>query len=184
MGHGPVMVADEANLRRVQPEIGPLLADLEQRGLDRLRLGYGDLRERARSISVESCWSFEANGQRPPGYRLVLRPKGAFEGDSERIVREIDRFLPTVPDVAAKLRTSGLPETHAVVVVTPDRFDLFVTLDSEQMPVTAPLLPEGVDGLWLLAFKSAPMRAVYWLGDGWRRVTLTDDHLSVPLAHC
>jgi hypothetical protein len=176
-----VILEERAKLKRVALGIVPLLLRLEADGIDSVgRGGWLPYREDLSAARIESCWSFEPTDMHPPGYYLWPPPKGAFVGDGEHIVRECDQFLATVPDVPARLVASRLPERHAVVVVTVDRFDLFVALESGALPTTPPTLPDGVDCLWLLTFKSPPMPAVYWLGDGiWRQMTLTDNDLVV-----
>jgi len=179
-----VQVDERANLKRIRPSVGRFLLSLEQQGIDRVpRNSWGNLRERLTEISVEQCWSREPTERHPPGFYLMPGPKGAWGGDGEKIVREADDFMSTVPDVAAKLSASGASERHAVVVVTVDRFEFFVALESGQVPTTPPKLPAGVDCLWLVTLKTPPLQAVYWMGDGpWAGLSLTAEQLRVQVA--
>jgi hypothetical protein len=177
-----VRVEESARLNEVAAKIVPLLQQLERAGVEHAdaHFGFGchvDLD----SAQVVSCWSFGQTTKHPPGFYLWPPTNGAWVGDGENIVREVGEFLPTAPDVAAKLAHSGLSERHAVLVVTVDRFALFASLDCGALPVSRPHLPAGVDCLWLVTMKSPPIRVVYWLADGaWRDATLTKADLGMP----
>src|SRR5262249_41112338 len=109
-----VRVDEGARLKRVAAGIVPLLQRLERDGVDYVRRGaslqYDDDLGLAR---VDSCWSFDPTVKHSPGFYLWPVTKGAWVGEGEDIVRECDQFLPTVPDVPAKLVASGLSERHA-----------------------------------------------------------------------
>jgi hypothetical protein len=179
-----VLVADGVNVKRVRHAVRPLLLDLERDGVDRVGRGFHTRRRvTLKSIGVETCWSFEPVDGRSPGFYLWPTSKGWWVGDGEDIVRALDRFLPTVPDVPAKLRDADVSERHVVVVVTVDQFDLFASVDCGALPSTAPVLPPDVDHLWLVTLKQPPIRAVYWLGDGsWRGTTLTAEDIGMSVS--
>lgn len=170
-----VRVEDGVILRDVAKPAVALLQQLEQQGIDRLsRMTGGPLCQQAKALQIQSCLSFAPTSQHPPGYYLSPATKGSWASDSDDAVRELDRFLPTVPDVPAKLLASGLPQRHAVVIVTVDLFDFFCALDTGELPRLAPTLPAGVDCVWLVPLRSLPIVSFYWLGDGegWRKVML------------
>jgi hypothetical protein len=69
-----------------------------------------------------------------------------------------------------------------VVIVTVDRFEFFVALENGHVPTTSPVLPDGIDCLWLVTLKAPPLQAVYWTGDGpWAGVSLTAEQLDVSV---
>lgn len=176
-----MQITGDARVKRTRDALIPLLIRMEQEGIEQVhRNSWGPLRDELTAISVESCWSHDPTERHPPGFYLLPWPKGAWGGDGDTIVREANAFLETVPDVAAKLRASGAPERHAVVIVTVDRFQLFVAVESGNVPQVPPQLQDGVDCLWLVPLKTPPLQIVYWIQGGpWRGTTLTAEQLGV-----
>lgn len=175
-----VMVAPSAQVRRVRQHLPAALAHLERHRVHRLSYRSFVLRQSGLAdLGVTGCWSTAPTAQHPPGYYLLSDFKSEWGGEGDEIVRRCDEFLPAVPDVASKLVRSDLAERHAVVVVTVDWVGPFGGIQYGPVPTRSPILPKGIDRLWLVTLRCPPIRALYWLGDGiWREITLTADHLA------
>jgi hypothetical protein len=175
-----VTMHPNAQVRRVWQHVPAALAELEHRGVQRLAYRSFALRQSGLAdFGVTGCWSTPPTKAYPPGCCLLPDFKFEWGGEGDEVVRRCDEFLPTVPDVASKLIASGLPERHAVVVVTVDWVGPFGGIQSGPVPTLGPTLPEGVDRLWLVTLRHPPIRALYWLGDGtWREATVTAEHLG------
>lgn len=156
------------------------LAQLERDGIDRLpRDWHPAWPAEMRSLGGASCRSFPPTSDRPPGFYLIQYPTGVWSPPADLVVRESDVFLAATHDVSAKLLASGLPERHAVVVVTVDQLGPFAAIKDGALPAIPPTLPNGVDCLWMITLSMPPVRAVYWLGDGrWHEIILTEAELD------
>jgi hypothetical protein len=181
-----ILVDPGARLRSVARALPRHLADLERAGIHRLR-GPHHLRDpwppELRSLGVVSCWSRLPTERHPPGFYVMPFPRGAWQSSGDDLVQACVGFLDTLRDVPAKLLASGLSERHAVVVVTIDWLGFWASIADGVWPTTAPALPDGVDCLWMIVLRSAPVRAIYWPGDGlWHDIVLTEDQLDATLS--
>jgi len=172
-----VMMRPEAQVRTLRRAIPAVLTDLETRGLSRVAYRSFESRQTGLAdLGVAGCWSTPPS-RRPPGFYLLADWKFEWGGEGDDIVRRCEEFIQTVPDVAQKLRASGWPECHAIVVVTPDWVGPFGGIQHGPMPTLAPKLPAGISGLWLVTLRQPPIRALYWRDEVWREVEVSDEHI-------
>jgi len=175
-----ILVAPGARLKALKRAAPDLLAQLERDSIEQLRTFRDPWPPELRSLGVARCWSQSPPQPYPPGFYLNPLPTGASVPDGDDAVRACDEFLAVTPDVPAKLLASGMTQRHAVVLVTVDWLGPFSSIMNGALPKIAPTLPNGVDCLWMVTFKSPPIRAIYWLGDGvWRDTVLLQEHLAV-----
>jgi hypothetical protein len=174
-----VRFVEGARLKVILPDLPGLLAQFEQDRID--NVGYGDdeaVVAQLRALQLSSVWSYEPTEKHPPGFYLYPAATGAWVGDGDSIVRECDAFLTATPDVASKLALSGMTERHAVVLVTVDWLGPLSAIESGAMPKIAPILPDGVDCLWLVALEGSSNRAIYWMEGTWREFLLSAANLD------
>jgi hypothetical protein len=76
-------------------------------------------------------------------------------------------------DVLRKLAESGVDERHAVVIATDGQFGPHTAVDMGLAPIQPPDLDQCVDSLWVIAFRTPPVRACYWMRKhGWATTLL------------
>jgi hypothetical protein len=154
------------------------LARLEASGVERAHRQHGWWRCEMDLLGIILCWSRPATDTVVPGFRFFPFPAGAFAKGIETAVQRCESFLAADAqrDVVKKLRAAGADERHAVIVVTEHRLDVEAEIRrGHALPADLPVLPDGIDALWMVARVAGPTRAVYWTDDrGWADIALAD----------
>jgi hypothetical protein len=174
-----VAVPPATIIRKLINRLPGFLARLEASGAERARRGqHGWWRREMEHLGIIFCWSRPATDTIVPGFRFFPFPTGAVARGVETAVQRCESFLAADAqrDVVKKLRAAGADKRHVVIVVTEYWLDVEAEIRyGHALPAASPVLPAGIDALWIVALEAGPTRAVYWMNDrGWADIVLGD----------
>lgn len=175
-----VSVAPVTIVKNMTDRLPGFLARLEASGVERAQRRRQDdpWRHEMEHLGINLCYSHPATDTVVPGFRLFPSSTGTFVKGIDTAVQRCETFLAAYAqrDVVKKLRAAGADERHAVVVVTVHWLDVEYEIRcGRALPAAPPVLPNGIDALWMVALWGGPTRAVYWTGDrGWADIVLDD----------
>ena len=176
-GDWRIHIARGARVGRIEQRIEPILRNLEERDVRRVRVAHIHKSDDSRLLQeLESLGIWHASCFRMPGTGLLY---GSMEGggggvDSAGSVlpRWIEEFLcdPKRADVLFKLGHSGAQERWVFVPVTfggaPWLVESYLTGELECLPATEPSLPSPVTGIWVAS--TFGRHGLRWDSTGWR----------------
>lgn len=166
-------VPPDAVITQLKSALPEFLAGLERADITDLSRDFdcdSAMRERLRSLHISSCLAYPPSAEHQPGFHVYPEAIDTWVGDGEDIRLFCEEFLRDAAqeDVLSKLAESEADERHAVVIATDGQFGLHTAVDMSLTPIQSPDLDRCVDSLWVIAFRTPPVRACYWVRDrGW-----------------
>jgi hypothetical protein len=160
-----VTVKPGASLKKMKPHIPALLRELESQGIDKAtQSGYGNIAGTFRKHGIQSCSSSQPTMKHPPGFYLLPDILTAWVGDGESVRQFCEDFLSEDlgQSKVDKVGRAEPDERHIVIILTMDQVGHHTAVDTGELPMQAPDLPDEIDWLWVIASKSPPIRAIYW----------------------
>jgi hypothetical protein len=169
----------DADIRQLRKDLPPILKSAEQAGRSQVQpLPWSHLDPIAYELyrlRLVRAHSFPRSAGAPAVWFAPARAS-SWNGDLNLIPTWCATVLAAHDDVAEKLGNAPFAERHAFLVATTDgdlttyraltkrRHPGWPDRSSEALPITAPVLPSGVDCVWACG----PERVVVWFPDrGW-----------------
>ncbi len=190
-GDWVITLTPSARIKVIKKRIGPLLQELEDRGLSRfpvyraLRRGDSAVFEELKSLGVVSgsCFRLPGTGK----VSLTMEGTGgAVDPQGTAVPGWVGHFLrdPAREDVLRKLQRSDAAERHAFIFVilggAPWSVDYYLNFGGEldQLPTEAPNLPHPVTGVWIVG--PFCQKGLRWNGSAWRRFESRGEGIEGP----
>ncbi len=170
-----VVVKPGKSLKRMTPQIPLLLRQLEDQGIDRVsHSGCGDISAILKRLGIDFCTSSQSTPKHPPGFYIMPSAVAAWVGDGESVRQFCENSLADRGrSKVRKVLQAKADERHLVIILTMDQVGPHTAIDTGELPVYPPNLPQGIDWLWAVASKSTPIRAIYWSPAGrWSDVVI------------
>ncbi len=153
------IVEPTARVDRLRVELGHVLDDAEHQGITEIHARnrpLGSAAFRLHELGIRRAWCVV---DRLPGTVFLTSASSWWFGEpANSVVDWAERVLGRNPDVAAKLLASGYQDRHAYLIATiVGETQIWGTLrvreagrmDHFRLPTRAPVLPVGVDSLWI-----------------------------------
>jgi hypothetical protein len=160
-----VVVKPKTSLKKMQSHVPSLLDRLESQRIDKVSSsGHGDIQDMLKRLGIDFCSSSQPTAKHPPGFYLMPNARAAWVGNGENVRQFCEDFLADKPGRSKvdKLRRAKADERHLVIILTMDQVGPHTAVDTGELPVNPPDLPQGIDWLWVIASKSTPIRTIYW----------------------
>jgi len=165
-----------ARFNRALREFVDLLVGLEQSGWGdepQWELGNVDpvMEANLDRLGVTELWIHPPTPKHPPGLYLMHESWGGGVPGVEALPTFVSELLsgPRMQRLRRQLADAEVNERHAFLFVGWEHMEAMPLHDSEKrdLPLTAPKLPQSVDGVWLASL-SASTRVLAWVpGRGW-----------------
>jgi len=165
-----------ARFDRAMREIPRILVRLEQIGwqdepLWQLRNIDVEMEEILDRLGVTALWSHPPTPKHPPGFYLMPQPWGDWDKGIEQLPTFVSDLLAgaKMERLRRQLANAEADERHAFLFIGWEHTEAFPLHQSgsHDLPLTAPRLPQPVDGLWLASL-SETTRVLAWSQDrGW-----------------
>jgi hypothetical protein len=160
-----VAVKPGAKVNKMRPRVPSLLGELESQGIDKAtQSGYGNIQAVLTDLGIQSCSSSPPTAKHPPGFYLLPDVMAAWVGGGETVRQFCEGFL--AEDLGrskvSKVGRTKPDERHIVIILTMEQVGHHTAVDTGELPIQPPDLPQGIDWLWMIASKSPPIRAIYW----------------------
>jgi hypothetical protein len=175
-GDWMINIRSDARINKIKQRIGPLLQDLEERGIRRVSVwrpseGYEDRTfEELKSLGVR--YAAYLNMPETGKVHWTMEGNGGFVDTEGSVLPEwIGTFLrdPEREDVLSKLRRTDAQERWVFVPIVfggaPWSVESYLTDEFEHLPATSPNLPPPVTGVWVTS--TFGTHGVRWDGAGW-----------------
>jgi hypothetical protein len=186
-----IMHTPSARIRTIEQRLGPLLRELENRGLNEfsvaraLRWRDSAVCEKLDSLGVTagSCFRLPGTGKVS---LMMTGTGGAVDSEGTAVPGWIGQFLrdPAQEDVLRKLERSDAAEHHAFIFVSlggaPWEVDYYFNFTEEldPLPAEAPNLPQPVTGVWIVG--DLGQKGLRWNGSAWWRFEARGEGIEVP----
>lgn len=170
---------------RLKTRLSKLLRDLEDRGLEEVdELDLYDIYDDPEKDwpEVSSARSHIPTETRGPGFSIIMTAWAGWLGDGNDALSYVEGELSERwTDVARKLIGADQDEKHALVLLVDDVVGPMWAIEEGKTPTRPPDLPDGLDGLWIVARGQFPLRGIYFLpGQEWQDVEVSpDDYRAV-----
>jgi hypothetical protein len=186
-----VTLTPNARIKAMEQRIGPLLRELEDRGVsdvpvERMLRGRGTpILEELESLGVTYASCFRLPGEGTVHRTMEGTGGGVVDFQGTAVPAWVGQFLrdPDREDVLHKLRLSGAAERHAfifgVLGGTPWEVDYYLNFEElDQLPTDAPNLPQPVTEVWIVG--ELGQKGLRWNGSAWRRFEARGEGIENP----
>lgn len=176
-GDWSIKLTPGARINATRQRVEPSLRELEDRGLNNVRVNYELKRhypalfDQLESLNIKHAFCFRPQGSGKV-HLGITGIGGGVNSTGGALPEWVGAFLrdPAQGDVLSKLQRSGAADRHAFLLISfagvPWQVWSYVTGDINQLPSEAPDLPPAVTGVWLVS--QFGRRGLCWDRGAWR----------------